>query len=175
MAVIYKATNKINGKAYIGYDTRWPHRRSKHNHDAIKKECTLLFHVAIRKYGVDAFEWEVLLEDATLEDEIRLIAEHKTHAHKGYGYNLTDGGDSNLGWVMSDETKAKIAAKAMGNKRCLGRFHSEETKAKIRAKRALQKNTTKGKPSPLKGRKQPPEVVTKRIAARLRTVYANRC
>lgn len=167
MAVIYKATNKINGKSYIGYATNFRKRFAVHKHNALVKNCDHLFHRAIRKYGFEAFEWEILHEAATLDDEIRLIEEHDTFVYTGHGYNLTKGGDGSVGWRMRDETKAKISEKAKGNKNCLGRVLSEETKAKIRAKRALQTNTTKGKPSPLKGRKQPKDVVEKRVASRM--------
>lgn len=170
MAVIYKATNKINGKSYIGFATNFPKRRSTHKHDALVKMKDHLFHRAIRKYGWEAFEWEIIKTQATLNDEIEMIESHNTYSHTGHGYNLTKGGDGNVGWVMREETRAKIASKAMGHKRCVGRVLSEETKQKIRDKRALQTNTVKGRPSPLRGRKQPKELVERRIAARMKTI-----
>jgi hypothetical protein len=30
MYTIYKALNKVNGKAYIGFDSKWPSRKSVH-------------------------------------------------------------------------------------------------------------------------------------------------
>jgi group I intron endonuclease len=171
MAVVYKATNTVNGKSYIGFDVKWPHRQARHKHDAFKRKSDYAFHQAIRKHGWDSFKWEILKEDAKLEDEIRLIKEHDTYIN---GYNETKGGEGTVGRHHSQETRNKIRAKSIGNKNCVGRVLSEETKAKIRAKRALQKNTTKGRPSPLRGRKQPKELVEKRIAARMATVHKQR-
>jgi len=46
---IYKATNKINGKSYIGFDSKWPRRKHKHHFEY--KERTSKFYNAIKKYG----------------------------------------------------------------------------------------------------------------------------
>ena len=171
MAVIYKATNKINGKSYIGYDSLWPQRKNVHlYHSRNIDNQSFYFHRAIKKYGEENFEWAVICEDATLEDEIRLIEENGTFWTLGKGYNLTKGGDGNLGWIMPKETKNKISQKALNNKKCLGRKLSEETKNKIRNSLKGRPGATKGRPSPLKGRKQSPELVKKRIEARLKTV-----
>lgn len=144
MAVIYKATNKVNGKAYIGFDSNWPNRKIGHlYHSKNETENTSYFHRAIRKHGWENFDWIVLKENATLEDEIILIEEHNTFHIGGRGYNLTKGGDGNLGWVMSEETKKKISEKAVGHKRCKGRVLSEETKRKISEKAVGRKVTEK--------------------------------
>jgi group I intron endonuclease len=107
MAVIYKATNTINGKAYVGYSENLEKRKREH------KRCGKYFHSAIKKYGEDAFEWQILKEDATLEDEIRLIAEHETFEK---GYNLTKGGEGILGYSHSQETKQKLRKAGKGRK-----------------------------------------------------------
>ena len=171
MAIIYKATNQINQKAYIGYDSNWPNRKSVHKY-YVFNECknTSYFHRAVRKYGWDNFQWEILKEDATLDDEIAFIEKYQTFHSYGKGYNLTRGGDGNLGWLMPEDTRKKISDKAMGNKKCLGRTLSEETRKKISKSLTGKASKTKGKPSPLIGRKQPVDVVKKRIAARMNTI-----
>ena len=72
--------------------------------------------------------------------------------NSGILMNVNDGGDGNTGYKHSDKTKRKIKN---GNKQrkengyvpwSLGKTLSNETKNKIRAKRALQTNTTKGRP-----------------------------
>lgn len=107
MGIVYKATNTVNGKAYIGFDSKWPKRKREHiNKSIIGGEH---FHNAIAKHGADKFQWEIILEDATYDDEIRLIEEHGTY---GNGYNLTKGGEGKLGYKTSDETKRKISEAA---------------------------------------------------------------
>lgn len=152
MPVIYKATNKINGKSYIGFASKFEVRKQKHLSDSKREKKThYFFHKAIKKYGWDNFEWSVLKEDATLEDERHFIKEHDTF---GNGYNLTTGGDGNYevsehtrkrisignkGKKYSLETKLKMSKAKKGNKYCLGYRHTEEAKIKIRQYQAERK------------------------------------
>lgn len=95
MALVYMATNKINGKRYIGMTRQtMEYRRSAHYHRAetgIKGYGAPRISAAIRKYGRDAFEWCVLETDLSIEGakqkEIELIALLKPE------YNVTKGGD----------------------------------------------------------------------------------
>ena len=119
MAVIYKATNKINGHSYIGFDVKWPYRKANHK-SRIKKGSTLVFHNALRSYGFENFEWEILEES---EDKEKLLNEreefyirkYNTFYQNGQGYNMTMGGEATLGWIPSEETKRKIGK---ANSRC---------------------------------------------------------
>lgn len=98
MIGIYKITNKINNKSYIGQsiniEQRWKtHKTSPFNKNCVHYNC--LFYKAIRKYGIDNFIFEVLEEcekNRLNEREIYWIAYYQTH-NKKYGYNMTDGGD----------------------------------------------------------------------------------
>lgn len=87
--IIYKITNKVNGKSYIG-QTRYTleFRWKQHIH---KKDNTY-FHNAIHKYGKDNFSLEIL-EECEHKDldsrEIFYIAKFNTFSE---GYNLTLGG-----------------------------------------------------------------------------------
>lgn len=118
MYTIYKSTNKKSGKSYIGIDINWPKRKIAHK-SAVTKGSLLVFHNAMRSYGVDCFEWEVLevgeeYEYGLKEREPYFIQEHNTHYLKGNGYNMTDGGEGTFGWVPSDETKRKISEAKKG-------------------------------------------------------------
>lgn len=95
MAYIYKITNDINGKGYIGkthlsVEKRW----TEHRKDAKKenKECRPLYK-AIRKYGEENFS-VVLLEEVNIleavEREKYWIDYYNTFK---VGYNATQGGD----------------------------------------------------------------------------------
>ena len=64
MAFIYKATNKINQKFYIGrtcYDKLYK-RISTHIWYAKHINSNIPFSNALRKYGKENFEWEILEE-----------------------------------------------------------------------------------------------------------------
>jgi hypothetical protein len=82
--VIYRATNKTNNKVYIGFDSKWPRRKIAHK-TKTKTGSNLYFHNAIRKYGWDNFDWEVLKEDATPNDEIVFIHQYRSN-EKNTGY-----------------------------------------------------------------------------------------
>lgn len=105
MAVIYKATNTVNGKAYIGHAIDFEKRKQTHYNKA-KRGGKEYFYNAIRKHGFDAFEWTVLKENATLEDEKELIEQYGTYEN---GYNLTMGGEGKLGYKVSEKTKQKLS------------------------------------------------------------------
>lgn len=98
--IIYKITNKVNGKSYIG-QTRYTleFRWKQHQH---KKDNTY-FHNAIHKYGIDNFDIEVL-EECNIEDlnsrEIFYIAKFDTFNN---GYNLTIGGDGNRRLLLDNK------------------------------------------------------------------------
>ena len=97
--VIYKVTNKINGKCYIGQTILTINKRkSGHIYKSLKKSDNCYFHKAIRKYGKDNFLWEIICECKTKkelnEKEIYYIKQQKSYV-KENGYNLTHGGEDN--------------------------------------------------------------------------------
>ena len=51
---VYKFTNKVNGKIYIGKTINWKRRMCKHKSSA--KKPKYYFGRALRKYGFDNFE-----------------------------------------------------------------------------------------------------------------------
>lgn len=97
---IYKITNKVNGKSYIG-QTRYTIEFRWRQH--IHKKDNTYFHNAIKKYGVDNFIVEKL-EECNIEDlnekEIYYIAKYNTFKD---GYNLTIGGDGNRTLLLDDK------------------------------------------------------------------------
>ena len=93
--IIYKITNKINGKIYIGQTIYTiEHRISGHLHS---KDSTR-FHNALRKYGIENFSIEVIDNAFTQEElnekEIFWIKEYDS-MNPNVGYNSTPGGDAN--------------------------------------------------------------------------------
>lgn len=130
--IIYRYKNKLNGKVYIG-QTVDEYKRIQ-DHKFCKGKNTH-FHNAIKKYGFDNFEYDVLFEmefdsinDAkiVLDDrERQFILEHNSF-NKDVGYNLTFGGGGSGGYKHNDEFKTNLSKRVKGVPR------SEDVKNKIR-------------------------------------------
>lgn len=100
MGYIYKVTNTVNGKVYIGQTSRDVHTRwCEHLHDtASKKDLSrFVFHRAIHKYGADSFRVETIEECdvADLDERERYWIKYYNSYEKGY--NSDFGGRSNKG------------------------------------------------------------------------------
>ena len=101
MGYIYKITNIINNKIYIGQTSNSIEQRFKsHIREAKQGEegCRYLNN-AIRKYGADNFIVEELEEciDALLsEKEKHWIEKLSSHYSTGKGYNISYGGEGTL-------------------------------------------------------------------------------
>jgi predicted GIY-YIG superfamily endonuclease len=96
--VVYMAVNIINGNRYIGYTCNFASRRIAHLGRARRRdEGCPKFHNALRKYGEDAFTWQILAtlntREAAVAQEIRLIKRLKPE------YNLSAGGEGPHGIV----------------------------------------------------------------------------
>lgn len=100
--IVYKHTNKINLFSYIGITSREPESRWGKNGKNYKpcKGRYSCFYNAIKKYGWDNFEHEILEIDLTYEQacnkERYYISFYNTKAPNGY--NLTDGGEGSCGY-----------------------------------------------------------------------------
>ena len=98
--IIYKITNNINNKVYIG-QTRYTLEFRWRQH--WNKKDNTYFHNALHKYGKDAFTIEIL-EECDYKDlnskEIFYIAKYDSFNN---GYNLTLGGDGNKRLLLDDK------------------------------------------------------------------------
>ena len=146
MGVIYLRTNKINDKKYVGQATNLKERQRKWN-CLSKKYAGPAINAARAKYGIEAFDFEILKEcnDDELDYwEMYYIKELNTKAP--YGYNLTDGGGGMSGYTLSEETRKKMSEKRKGeNNSFYGKHHSEETKRKISEANKGKQSWSKGK------------------------------
>lgn len=100
--VIYRYTNLINGKTYIGQTINYKERFRTHKNSSYnpkKSDYNYLFHRAIRKYGIDNFRIDILfavnapefiITKVLDEQEKYWIKEHNSYGESGY--NLTEGG-----------------------------------------------------------------------------------
>lgn len=96
MAYIYKITNDINNKIYIGKTENSIEKRFKeHCSDAFRdRNEKRPLYTAMRKYGVEYFHIELIEEtDSPEEREIYWIGYYDGYTK---GYNATKGGDGKL-------------------------------------------------------------------------------
>lgn len=122
MYTIYKIKNNITGKSYVGYTNQTPpEMRFKEHIKLTKRGSDSLLHRSMRKYGVLNFSFEVLEQGDDEKYGLKVreqfhINEQKTYYLDGDGYNMTKGGEGNLGWVPSQETREKIRISNTGKK-----------------------------------------------------------
>ncbi len=142
--IIYKVTNKVNGKIYIGQTVQSLSKRiESHINKALSNEDDFYFHRAIRKYGKNSFIWEIIIQCNSRGElnriEIKMIKEYDTF---GNGYNLNCGGEGNAGFKHTEEAKRKISESKQGEKNPnygkygkdhpnFGKTHTKESKKKI--------------------------------------------
>jgi len=112
--IIYKVTNEINNKIYIGQTVNsLDKRKSQHKADSNnKKKLIRYFYLAINKYGFDCFQWEILTEAKNLEELNELEKYYiqlydSTNPQKGY--NISKGGLGRGNYEYSNETREKIS------------------------------------------------------------------
>lgn len=100
---VYKITNQVNGKCYIGitnnYNKRWSNHKTVYNNTNSKEYDKPLYR-AFRKYGLENFRFEVLESDLSLEQasqkEQDLIKEYHSLVSER-GYNVAKGGQGSFG------------------------------------------------------------------------------
>lgn len=119
MMVIYKTTNKMNGKIYIGKDS--------YNNPRYLGSGTIL-KSAIKKYRKENFNKTIIEECKTAEElkerEVYWIAKLDSR-NPSIGYNISPGGDGFMkGVKQKDESIKKRANSNRGKKR------GEETREK---------------------------------------------
>lgn len=92
---IYKATNKINGKSYIGKTNNIGSRVRQH---LTCKQKDSIFHEAIIDYGINSFVWEfiecVKSNEVAADLERKYIKEFNTLIPNGYNESRGEGGVS---------------------------------------------------------------------------------
>ena len=127
--VIYKYTNKLNGKVYIGQTVDEQRRINNHK----KASNNSLFHRAIRKYGFENFDYEVLerVDKSLLNEREIYWIQYYDSTNKDIGYNLTSGGEGTSGYTYTDEQLKRRSEQSKGNKSFSGRHHTEETRKKM--------------------------------------------
>ena len=142
-AIIYKITNTLNGKAYIGFTTDTIEDRWRKHCNASRIGRRYHFLNAIQKYGEDVWDFQTLYEGENEEWMLRVaepffIALY--HTFLGEGYNSTSGGDGCLGHKHSEESKKKMREFQRKHNPTRGRPISDEHKLKISGKNSPKWN-----------------------------------
>lgn len=132
--LIYKYENKINHKKYIGQTKNFTRRQYEHLRSSILGYDNFTFHKAIKKYGIENFDVEIVCycnsKEELNEKEIYYIDYYKSFISDG-GYNLTRGGDGLIGFIQSNLQRKKTSERLMGNKYSVGYIATIEQRRKI--------------------------------------------
>lgn len=157
--IIYKITNLVNGKIYIGQTCRSIEvRMNQHRKRAMSiNQPNQAIHRAMKKYGMHNFTHKVLCYCYSKHDadktERELIVSHNSMVGSG-GYNMTSGGEGSLNCHPNDVTRTKIRLANLGKKQSdeqrakynrkgdhnpqWGKTHSVETREKMSTKAKLR-------------------------------------
>ena len=126
---VYRHTNLINNKVYIGITRQKPENRWGYNGSNYKS--TPHFWNAIQEYGWNNFSHDVLYsgldKDEACKIEQDLIREYKSQDNR-YGYNIMSGGTMP---DMPQSVRDILSKKLKGNKNGFGKPCSDEKKKKI--------------------------------------------
>lgn len=116
---IYKITNKINGKLYIGFTSKSIKTRFNnhvaHMKNNNKKNCYL--QNSLEKHGIQNFKIEPIYQSCDQQHTLKImepyfIKEYNTFL--GEGYNETSGGEGILNYSHSEESKRKMSESSKG-------------------------------------------------------------
>jgi group I intron endonuclease len=111
---IYQIRNILSGKRYIGsakcFRIRWTSHRAKLGHG---KHHSRHLQASWNKHGAEAFAFEIL---ELCEPSELLVREQRWLDKRRPEFNVCRTAGNTLGVKFSQETKAKIAAKARGRK-----------------------------------------------------------
>jgi len=143
--LIYKATNIVTGKSYIGQtQSHFNTRKWSHYYHALdekdSRRISILYN-AIKKYGKDKFVWEILednINDKNVLNERETFNILKYDSYMTNGYNMTLGGEGNTGFRHSEKAKRKMSFDRKGEKSSWwGRKHTKEEIEKIKGNKAF--------------------------------------
>ena len=104
--IIYYIKNKLNNKMYIGQTIRTLQQRINGHLQCVKRGVKRKLYNAIRKYGWDSFEYDIICSCESIQElnqkETENIIKYDTIKN---GYNMGLGGDNNV--MFCEDTKQK--------------------------------------------------------------------
>lgn len=137
MGCIYKITNLVNNKIYIGFTTkskedRWKRHISSMNN---KKYASSLLYKAIKKYGKENFKIEELLSGNYSKNELSELEKQYIKNLNSFsinGYNLNEGGQGGNMYIRTKEIKEKISKTLLGHSYNKGIPKTSDHKIKLK-------------------------------------------
>lgn len=128
---IYRITNLINGKTYIG----------QHKYEILDDNYMgsgILLHRAYDKYGIENFKKEIICKNIqykeTIDDMERFYIK-KEHEQNSFGcYNIAEGGEGGNTYKGRTQEEMELTKKKMSESlkgKNKGKHHSEEARKKI--------------------------------------------
>lgn len=126
---IYRFTNKINGKIYIGKSVNLKQRLSRYK-NYFKKDCPGIFYKSVKKHGWENFTFEIIelfpsrthfISEYLLEREAFWISFYNS-TNKEIGYNIISHGGNIFGFKHLKSTRPN---------HFLGKKHSVEARKKM--------------------------------------------
>ena len=157
MGYIYKITNTVNSKSYIGISIYDPEKRRIKEH--LNGRGSKYLSKSVKKYGKESFSYEIIEQNIFPEllPELEIYHIKKHNTIRPHGYNLTEGGEGALGYKHTEESLLKMSqarkkrvisdeTRRRTSESLKGRIVSDETRKKI-------SKSNKGKHNNLSGDK----------------------
>ena len=143
MGYIYKITNKINNKIYIGQTKKTIEQRFQEHLKKAKIHTNRYLYDAMNKYGYDNFmvsQIEECSNNKLDEREIYWIAYYKSN-NKKYGYNMTAGGGGGDTWTNNpckEEMSKKLSQAQKGKKHKMSTEWKQNISKSNKEKKTIQ-------------------------------------
>jgi len=98
MHYLYKITNQVNRKVYIGQAKNYNQRWRQHKQESKREQPRMIINRAMKKHGIDNFTFEIIASCKTLDDaneiETILVMQYESHISSNKGYNVSNGGSN---------------------------------------------------------------------------------
>lgn len=121
---VYRATNLVNNKVYIGFTKNWPQRINGHNYDSRYGNAEhKAFYKALKKYGWENFVWEAIYQSKDENHTLKVMEPYFIREYRSWvgfedcnGYNITLGGEGASGYKRTIELIESHRQKMKGRK-----------------------------------------------------------
>lgn len=168
---IYKITNNVDGKVYIGQTINYSKRKRSHiSHLKDNKHHNEHLQRAWNKYGKENFSFEIIEECKTseLDKKEKYFIDLYNATDSSYGYNLVDGGQ--VFRKFTPELREKMSNSLKGRK--FSELHkqriSEGQKGRIIKEESIEKAKTTAKINGRnKGQKNPNAIISNKVAKQI--------